>query len=207
MENNELNNVNSVANELEDSIEGKSSKEEYTDVVSEKSNENGGEEAQNETAITPENVAEKIGEQKYKVARYSLLIVTVLSIVNLFSLIFNGTYFLFSSYITLMIGATGGYIYAEADGDIAILIATVIIGVISVIPYIICWIFSKKKVGWLICAMVLFAFDTLLLLVDTITALDATYIIDLALHGYFIYEMVVAIKYGLKKKREANANI
>lgn len=206
MENNGLNNVNSVASELEDSIEGKSSKEEYTDVVSEETAEKD-EKAQNETVITPENIAEKVGEQKYKVARYSLLIVTVLSIVNLFSLIFNGTYFLFSSYITLMIGATGGFIYAEADGDIAILIATVIIGVISVVPYILCWIFSKKKVGWLICAMVLFAFDTLLLLVDTITALDATYVIDLALHGYFVYEMVVAIKYGLKKKKEANANI
>ena len=206
MENNGLNNVNSVASELEDSIEGKSSKEEYTDVVSEETAEKD-EKAQNETVITPENIAEKVGEQKYKVARYSLLIVTVLSIVNLFSLIFNGTYFLFSSYITLMIGATGGFIYAEADGDIAILIATVIIGVISVVPYILCWIFSKKMVGWLICAMVLFAFDTLLLLVDTITALDATYVIDLALHGYFVYEMVVAIKYGLKKKKEANANI
>lgn len=208
MDNNELNNTSTVANDLESSIEGKAA-ENYDEVIKD-SNIGNNDEAENAPqvkVVTPEEAAKKIGEQKYRVARGSLLIVVILSIINLFSLIFTQSYFLFSSYITLMLGATGAEIYAEANGDALVLVVVVVLGIISVLPYLACWIFSKKKVGWLIAALALFAFDTLLLLIDTITALDGTFIIDLAIHGYFIYEMVVAVKYGLKKKKEEQESI
>lgn len=140
-------------------------------------------------------------EMKYTRARHSLLIVVILSIVNMFSLVFADVYYLFSSYITLSISATGGYMYLES-GDNLILVITIILGVISVIPYLLCWIFSKRKVGWLIASLVLFALDTLLLLIDAISMLDATFILDLVIHILVVVELVIAVKYGLKKKKE-----
>ncbi len=198
MENNELNNVNSVAESLEDSIEGKQTTEEQ--VIEATPQENG------EQIVTPVNVAQKVGEQKYRIARSSLLIVVILSVVNLFSLIFTESYFLFSSYITLIIGAVGAESYIADPSNTIFLVVIIVLGIISVLPYLVCWIFSKKKVGWLIGALVLFAFDTLLLFIDAISVMDFTFLLDLAIHAYFIYEMVVAVKFGLKKKKEEQEN-
>lgn len=206
MDNNELNNTSTVANDLESSIEGKAA-ENYDEVIKD-SNIGNNDEAENAPqvkVVTPEEAAKKIGEQKYRVARGSLLIVVILSIINLFSLIFTQSYFLFSSYITFMFGATGYDLYTET-GDALVVVVIAVLGIISVLPYLACWIFSKKKVGWLIAALVLFAVDTLLLLFDTIAS-GGSFIIDLAIHGYFIYEMVVAVKYGLKKKKEEQESI
>ncbi|MBQ4510765.1 MAG: hypothetical protein II984_08580 [Clostridia bacterium] len=203
MENNELNNVNSVAENLENSIEGKQATDEQVveatpDVANEQPN--------GEQIVTPVNVAQKVGEQKYRIARSSLLIVVILSVVNLFSLIFSGSYFLFSSYITLIIGAVGAESYIADPSNTIFLVVIIVLGIISVLPYLVCWIFSKKKVGWLIGALVLFSFDTLLLLIDAISVMNLTFILDLVIHAYFIYEMVVAVKFGLKKKKEEQEN-
>ena len=140
-------------------------------------------------------------EMKYTRARHSLLLVVILSIVNMFSLVFADTYYLFSSYITLSITANGGYMYLES-GDAVLLIGTIALGIISLVPYLLCWIFSKKKVGWLIAALVLFALDTLLLLIDAVSMLEATFILDLVIHILVVVELVIAVKYGLKKKKE-----
>ena len=140
-------------------------------------------------------------EMKYTRARHSLLIVVILSIVNMFSLVFADTYYLFSSYITLYITAIGGYMYLES-GEAVLLIGTIALGIISLVPYLLCWIFSKKKVGWLIAALVLFALDTLLLLIDAVSMLEATFILDLVIHILVVVELVIAVKYGLKKKKE-----
>lgn len=140
-------------------------------------------------------------EMKYTRARHSLLLVVILSIVNMFSLVFADTYYLFSSYITLSITATGGYMYLES-GEAVLLIGTIALGIISLVPYLLCWIFSKKKVGWLIAALVLFALDTLLLLIDAVSMLEATFILDLVIHILVVVELVIAVKYGLKKKKE-----
>lgn len=140
-------------------------------------------------------------EMKYTRARHSLLIIVILSIVNLFSLVFADMYYLFSSYITLIIGATGGYMYLE-NGETVTLVATIILGVISVLPYLVCWIFSKKKVGWLIASLALFAVDTLLLIINAITALNLSSILDIAIHILVVVELIIAVKYGLKKKKE-----
>lgn len=155
----------------------------------------------NKMGLWRSNVVMKNEEMKYTRARHSLLLVVILSIVNLFALVFADMYFLFSSYITLTIGATGGFMYLES-GDAILLVVTIILGIISVIPYLVCWIFSKKKVGWLIASLVLFALDTVLLLVDTIAMFDVSYILDLVIHILVIVELVVAVRYGLKKKKE-----
>ena len=140
-------------------------------------------------------------EMKYTRARHSLLLVVILSIVNMFSLVFADTYYLFSSYITLSITATGGYMYLES-GEAVLLIVTIALGIISLVPYLLCWIFSKKKVGWLIAALVLFALDTLLLLIDAVSMLEATFILDLVIHILVVVELVIAVKYGMNKKKE-----
>ena len=144
------------------------------------------------------------GDMRYTRARGSLMLVVILSIVNLFALTFADTYFLFSSYITLIISAVGAALWADMEGATIILVATVVVGIISVLPYLACWHFSKKHVGWLIAGLVLFAIDTILLVVDSITALDVTSIIDIAIHGYIIYELVSAVKYGLEKKNQSD---
>ena len=141
---------------------------------------------------------------KYKSARTSLLILIIFSAVNLFSLTFGGFYFLFSSYIT-QIFAILGYeaAYLNDTVGVALFIA---LGLVSVLPYVLCYIFSKKKIGWMIGALVLFSIDTLILAYDIVTVImgDAKYISeyiwDIFFHAYALYALISCVVYGVKLK-------
>ena len=52
-----------------------------------------------------------------------------------------------------------------------------------------CWLFSKKRRGWLIVALVLFSLDTAFLLLN----FDISVIVDILFHGYIIYSLVTGV--------------
>ena len=144
---------------------------------------------------------------KYQNGRTSLLLITGFSAINLVTLFFGSTYFLFSSYITQLISIIGSVFYEELGGSIPVLLVTFALGAISVLPYLLCWIFSKKHVGWMIAALALFSVDSLLLLFDMLTSLfggfDISYLIDIAFHIWAIASLAIAVSYKLRAKNDA----
>ncbi|MBQ9691950.1 MAG: hypothetical protein IJV70_02200 [Clostridia bacterium] len=141
---------------------------------------------------------------KYNNMRSSLLMIVILSVINIFAIMFTETYFVFSAYITQLIAATGYFMAAEA-GDSLYLIVAAVIGLISVLPYLLCWIFSKKHFGWMIGALIFFAVDSLLFFIDFIALVsggDVSMIIDLVFRIYAIGTLALGIKYGLDLKNE-----
>ncbi|MBQ7368947.1 MAG: hypothetical protein IJW60_04500 [Clostridia bacterium] len=141
---------------------------------------------------------------KYKNARLSLLIILLLSVVNVF-VMFADTYFLFSAHIALVI-ANVGFVLKLETGENAYLLIGIVLSLITLIPYLVCWIFSKKHAGWLIAALVLFAIDTVFLVIDIPAYLDFgdfSIFIDLIVHVIVLYELVVGVKAGFAMQREA----
>ena len=97
-------------------------------------------------------------DAKYKNARLSLLLIVLFSVVNVFSMTFGDTYFLFSAFLPQILVMVGLELTYEA-GDNLYMIVAMVMAVISIVPYLLCWIFSKKRVGWMIAALVFFILD------------------------------------------------
>lgn len=141
---------------------------------------------------------------KYKNARATLLLVIAFSLINVFAY-FAGSYFYFSSRIALVLVAIGDLV----DNSIGTSLFKIIFGALaiaSLVPYLLSWIFSKKKAGWMIVALVLFSVDTLVLLIDVPSIIangGYTIIIDVVIHAVVLFELAVGVKAGYSMKKEA----
>ena len=147
-------------------------------------------------------------ESKYNSARYTILMVFILSLVNI-GLLFIDYYLIFSARLSLLFAAEGVLTYLE-NQDSTYLIVSIVLALITLVPYLICFIFSKKHYGWMIAALCLISADTLLLVIDLpayLAAGDTTIFIDLAVHVVIIVECAIGLKAGIaiKKKKEADA--
>ena len=149
------------------------------------------------------NMMQMQRDAKYKSARASLIMILVASVINIFSIAFADSYFLFSSYFTTLLAALGATLYVET-GFMALFVVFALLALVSLVPYLLCFIFSKKHPGWMIAALVLFSLDTLLLLLDFVAALligDFSMLIDMAFHVYAIVCLALAVKHGLAAKK------
>ena len=145
-------------------------------------------------ATTPRQLT----ELKYKRSRYNLLLVTIVSVINLFSLALSQTYFLFSAQIPSFFVEL--FMYTE-EGEIAPfadLIIPIVLGVIRTIPYLLCFFFSKKRPGWMVAALVFFVFDCIFLV--TMYYLSDV-IIDLLFHAWVLFYLVTGVINGYKLKK------
>ena len=133
----------------------------------------------------------------YKGARISLLIVIIFSVLNIFSIALAETYFIFSTYISqllIVIGYTSNEFVVYAA-----------IAVVTLIPYLLCYIFCKKHPGWLVAGLVLFAVDSVLFLIDLPAYLEAgdySMFIDLAIRVYVIITLALGVKAGFSKEKD-----
>lgn len=152
-------------------------------------------------------------EQRYNSARYNLLIAAGFTAINVIMLIAKTfSYFLFSATVPYVLVDLAmdfcGMYPAEYYGEyydtavfwpkgifyIALAVAIVIIAL-----YVLCYLFSKNhKVGWLICALALFAVDTVCMLLLYNITLDM--LMDVLFHVWIlaILTMGVAAHYKLK---------
>ena len=140
---------------------------------------------------------------KYNNMRLSLLLILIFSVINLFSPLLE-FYMLFSAYIPQLLAQIGAYLYLT-EGVLAFYIIMVILALILLVPYLLCWIFSKKKVGWMIAALVFFSIDTIFFFIDLVAYLaagDYTFIMDLLFHIYALVSLGMGVKYGLDMKNE-----
>lgn len=154
---------------------------------------------------------------KLSIARNNLLLVIVFTVINIIlAACYSGSYFLFSAFIPYFCAHIGAVIYhypeemaTEIGTEIPPEIATVclvigiVIAVLLLVPYLLCWIFSKRHYGWMIAALVLFSLDSIWLLIN----FDLYYIMDILFHAYVIYYLIMGVQNGIRvKKAEAEGD-
>jgi len=144
---------------------------------------------------------------KYNNARLNLLIVIIFTAVNMALVVANlDTYFLFSANIPYLITLYGAFFcgmfpkeYYVENGlegmfffDKSFFVVMLLISVLILAIYFICWLFSKKgKALWLKIALGLFIADTVLML---ILGSSGSFIMDLAFHVWVIVILISGIK-------------
>ena len=160
----------------------------------------------NFNANTPKNQRPPLRgdlQAAYDRSRANLLAVVIFTVINLFSLSFADRYFLFSATlpaifpsVTSMMAADEEYLASLGITAAPLIIIGLIIGLILTVPYLLCWIFSKKRVGWMVAALVFFSIDSLLLLIF----FDLTMILDILMHGVVMYYLITGVVNGFKLK-------
>ena len=128
-------------------------------------------------------------ERKINSARSSLLFIVILSIVNIFA-ISGGSYFLFSAYLPQVFIALAVY------GDPSLLMPMIVLSIIYIFPYLLCFIFAKKRKGWMIAALVLFIIDSIFFVIDVLPLLmlgDISFLFDAIIRVYALVTLIVGV--------------
>ena len=129
-------------------------------------------------------------ERVYKSARIAIILLVALTIVNiLMSIAHIDRYFVSSVFMSYFMVAIIPNVALGAGIAFAILV-----------PYLLAFLLSKKKAGWMIAALVLFALDTLfviftMFLLYRIGESPWSMLLDLVLHAFVIFELVMGVKY------------
>lgn len=138
----------------------------------------------------------QVTEAKYKRSRANLLLVIIASVINLFTLALNNSYFLFS--LSLPSIPLEVIMMDFPEATFAELLIPIVIGFVLTLPYLICWIFSKKRPGWMVVALVFFLIDCFLL----ITLYDLTSVIfDILFHAWIMFYLITGVRNGFKLKK------
>ena len=141
----------------------------------------------------------------YRSARNTMLLVVILTVVNLVQLFCGRTeLFLFFSYFPYEMGATLQSLLeqpAVAHNPQMRLVAMIICGILIVVPIValfLCWIFSKKRPGWMIVALVLAVLDALNIayLIYKANSLGG-YVVSLIIPGIVIIAIIAEYIYGV----------
>ena len=138
--------------------------------------------------------------------RYSLLLIVILTVVNLVMTILDtGRYFLFSASVPYELVSLGmafdnGFTDGAWNVRGTLTYTGLVIALVIVAVYLLCWLLSKKRAGWLTAALVLFIIDTVALVVVAFALYDnpASQLVDLLLHVWAIVELVQGVR-GSKK--------
>lgn len=133
-------------------------------------------------------------QQQYSIARGNLLLAIIFTVINLV-LYWTGSgyYFLFSiavPYYGILLGDVLGF------GATMLIVAVVILAI-----YFLCWIMSKKHSGIMILATVLFVLDCICLIALMILSGGITYmIVDILFHAWIMFYLIQALRYGAQLK-------
>lgn len=138
---------------------------------------------------------------RYEGGRSFLLMICALSVINLITIVVNGSYFVFSSYVTQIIAAIGAELYYTTEKIVWPLLLGAV-GLISILPYFLCYFLSKKRVGWMIAAMVLFSIDSLLFLLGLVAAFDTSLALDFIFRTWALVSIILAVVDGVKRKKQ-----
>jgi hypothetical protein len=137
-------------------------------------------------------------------ARSSLLVVMIFTVVNLAMLLLDsGTYFLFSASVPYYLVAFGMGMDIGMGAESIGTFTVVALGISAVVMvlYLLSWLLSKKRSGWLVVALVAFILDTLALVLICL-AFDALAdsIMDFVFHAWVIVTLIQGINAGKKLK-------
>ena len=74
--------------------------------------------------------------------------------------------------------------------------------IILLLPYLFCWLFSKKHPGWMVGALVYFAMDTALLLYLCVASGDfVSFLLDLLFHAWVFYYLIIGVRSGFRLRK------
>lgn len=151
-------------------------------------------------------------EKRYSGARLNILLVAAFTLLNsIFLAAESGTFFLFSAYIPYLLVDMGmlfcGLYPAEYYGEYGFEVLfgasyfPIFAGAAAVllILYIVSWIFSKNRGGWMIFALVFFSVDTVLMVVLLGFQLDN--IVDMIFHIWVIVSLSLGVSAYSKLKK------
>lgn len=147
-------------------------------------------------------------EQQINGARSSLLLVLALTLVNVGLLMANSnTFFLFSVFVPYELVYFGRTMDAGLIGSNTVV--SLVVAAVILVVFLLCWLFAKKKPGWLTVAAVLFALDTAALLYFTFTlaADPAGQILDIVLHAYVLFQLIQGCVNAAKLKKEPEESL
>lgn len=149
--------------------------------------------AKNAQYLTPREAA----QQTVKSARTDILLVVILTIVNIAMLIGGIDYFmLFSASVPYY-----AVCFPALMGEYELFVLGVILAVIIIIAYFLCWLLSKKRPQWLTVALVMFIVDTIGLIGFYILAQEISGIMDLLIHALVLYQLIRGIQAANKLKK------
>ncbi len=114
----------------------------------------------------------------YNAARGNLLLVLILTLVNIILGALGSNYFLLFSATFPYFAAMTGF----ATKIPAVIMICCGISLICLAAYLLCWIFSKKRPGWLIAALILFVVDTGFMVALYVFAKDFSGVLDVFFH-------------------------
>ncbi len=144
--------------------------------------------------------------------RYSLLLIVILTVVNLIMTILDtNTYFLFSASVPYYLvfvgmGIENGFVDGAWNVKGTLTYTGLVIALVIVAVYLLCWLLSKKRAGWLTAALVLFIVDTVALVVITFALYDSPmgkrWWISCCTSGAIV-ELIQAVR-GSKKPRRTS---
>ena len=138
-------------------------------------------------------------------ARSSLLVVLIFTVVNLVMLLMDsGTYFLFSASVPYYLTAFGmGMDVGMGESAIGTFTLVALgISAVVLLLYLLSWLLSKKRPGWLVMALVAFLLDTVALVLLCL-ALDvlAESLMDLLFHGWVILQLIRGVSANGKLRK------
>ncbi len=167
----------------------------------------------------PNGSEREILESKYDSSLYNILLVVGLTAINILLLVTNSnTYFLFSAYIPFILADLGMFLcgmypseyYIENFLEMVFLpksffVIMLVIAIVILAAYVLSWVFARKrKIGWLIFALVFFSIDTAAMFLFNGLVLES--IIDYAIHAWVIVSLANGISaFNKLKKLPADA--
>ena len=141
-------------------------------------------------------------ESKYNNARSNLLMTVVLTVVNILLLVSNtNRYFLYSAYIPFLATDMALYFGGTHSAGVYVSLGTpdfLPVGVFAaalfciaagiVILYVLSWVLSKKKAGWLTFGMIFFVIDTLAMVALNGIVMES--ILDYVIHAWVVISLI-----------------
>lgn len=135
--------------------------------------------------------------------RSSLITIVIFSIINMISLPLTNSYYLFSAYFPFYCSAIGTEFYLN-DGSVAMLLLFSAVGLLLLVPYILCYAFAPRHVGWMIGATIIFCIETLFAVGDALLMLSSgsgSMIADCFIHIAVSVMLIIASVCGVRRSR------
>ncbi len=155
-------------------------------------------------------------QMKYNAARVNLLFAIVVTLINIVLTLCNSTFYLpFSIYVPYLLSFVGmlwcGKLPPERYGDgwenvtflsNGFLIGVIAVGVVILAVFALLWWMSKKKSGYIIASLVLFAIDfvAMFVLPPALLGTSTFTVIDVIYHIWVAYYLIVGIRVGAQLK-------
>ena len=141
-------------------------------------------------------------EKSFNSSRSTLIGVLLFTVINLVLLVAQSErYFLFSASVPYYLTVLG--MVMDSWGGSGYMITALVISAVILVVYLVAWLLSKKRRGWLTAAAVLFTIDTVALVWFSIALLEnpLVNIMDLVFHVLVLWQLFQGVRAG-KKLRE-----